>query len=181
MRTFLVTSYLSVLCLSSSVSGADVEVWKEKLSVSQKAWDSACKMCAGNYAYNVTTEYYSGTVSITTVVVRDNKVIERRLVKGVLPQGKPSGTKPINTVTEWVETTADLGKHEGRAAKPKTIDELYAEARKLLNGPIAKHEQLTVSFDKEGLLKDCFVIDTRVADDDTRRGVSISQLTLGMK
>ena len=179
MRTVLLTAYLSVLCLGSNVNGADVEAWKEKLTASQKTWDSARKLCEGNYTYDVTTEYYSGTVSTTTIVVRDNKVIERRLVKGVIPRGKPSGTKPINTVTEWVETAADLGKHEGRAAKPKTFDELYAEASKLLSGPIAKHEQLTVSFDKEGLLKDCFVIDTRVADDDTRKGVSISQLTLG--
>ncbi len=171
--------FIALLYAHSTVFGADVDVWKEKLAVSQKAWETARQTCAGNYAYEVTVEFYSGTASVTTIVVRDNKVSERRLVKGAIPKGKPVGTKLVNPVTEWVETTLELGKHEGRAARPKTIDELYADAAKLLDGPIAKYEQLTVSFDNEGLLKECFTIDARVADDNPRKGVAISKVILG--
>lgn len=179
MRRFFVAACLLSLSGNISVSGADVDVWKEKLTTSQKTWETVRKTCRGNYSYQVTRDFYSGTSQTTTVVVRDNKVIERRFEKGSASKPLPPGAKPAKTVVEWIETAADLGKHEGPAAKPKTMDELYADASKVLSEPIAKYEQLTVSFDKEGLLKDCFTIDTRIADDTPRKGVAIVNLKLG--
>lgn len=181
MLKTLFSMCLFACTLGTTVLGADVEKWKEKLAASEKAWEAARQTCEGNYSYEVRVEFYSGSAYITTIVVRDNKVVERKLVKGMIPRGKPSGSKLINTTTEWTETTADLGKHEGYAAKPKTLDELYAEAHKLLNGPIPNHEQLTVSFDNDGLLAECYTVDTRLADDNPRKGVALSKVSLSKK
>lgn len=179
MQKMFLTLSLFLPWTTTMVLGADVAPWKEKLAASQKAWESARQSCKGNYQYDVTVEFYSGTAHVTTVVVRDNKVQERRFVKGNVARGKPPGTKLLNAVTEWTETTAELGKHEGPAAPSKTVDELYADAKKLLDGPIAGYERLTVSFDKVGLLRECFTIDARLADDNPRKGVAISDLVLG--
>ncbi|MDP1797427.1 MAG: hypothetical protein Q8K78_08100 [Planctomycetaceae bacterium] len=177
MRSVLLTMCAVFSGIDIHAAGADIDTWKEKLAVSQKAWEAAGKKCQGDYSYQVTVAFYSGTTQTTTVVVRDHKVTERKFARGVVAKGKP----PAEPVTEWVETAADLGKHEGPAAKPKTMDELYTDAAKLLDGPIAKHEQLTVSFDKDGLLKECFTIDTRIADDNPRKGVAIDRLILAKK
>lgn len=177
MRSVLLATCVVFAGIDIYAIGADVDTWKEKLAVSQKAWTATNKQHDGNYSYQVMVAFYSGTTQTTTVVVRDHKVTERRFARGMVAKGKP----PAEPVTEWVETAADLGKHEGPAAKPKTMDELYVDASKLLDGPIAKHEQLTVSFDKDGLLKECFTVDTRLADGNARKGVAIDRLVLGKK
>lgn len=179
MRCFVLSLLTMGAC--SVAFAAEVDDWKEKLVASQKAWDAAKEKSGGNYSYDVTTVFYSGTSHTTTVVVKNNAVVERRFEKGSgINPAKPNA-KPAKSVVEWVETAADLGKHEGPAAKPKTVDELYSDAFKVLNGPIAKYEQLTVAFDKQGLLKDCFTVDKRLADDNTRKGVAIESLKLGEK
>jgi len=113
-------------------------------------------------------------------VVRGNKVVERIYQKfggavAVLPGGP--GRPPKQVPAGWTEKGKDIGSHR-EGAPPKTLDELYQDARKVLDTKLSPFQKLYVRYDKQGLLRSCFYVDTRIADDTPRKGVVISGIFL---
>ena len=170
-----------LICVASMtlcVTAAHAQV--KTLPESAKKWAKAKEECGGNYSYTVEWQSAFGFGHTTTVVVRDNKVVERKYEEfnrsaplAIGPDGKP--VKPKGT--SWVEKGKDLGSHK-KGAPPKTLDELYAEAEKILAKPLPAHKRLYLRFDANGLLKLCFYVDTRIADDAPQTGVRISNIKL---
>ncbi len=140
------------------------------LKASEEKWKATKEACGGHYSYVVSSSSFSGARWSTTIVVKENKVVERSyLVQGppvpVAPGEDPAPVKPA-----WVETGKEIGSHkEGAAAR--TVDELYAVAAKIVATPIPPDHRLGLGFDKQGLLSFCFTQDTRIADDIPTHGV----------
>ena len=163
---------------SSVVDQAKVSLLKKSL----RTWSKLKKECSGNYSYRKRWSSWVGFGHETEVVVRDNKVVERRYKsfpgrpREVAPGQPPSQPKGKS----WVEKGSELGSHkEGHPAR--TLDELYAEARTILSRPVSQFERLGLRVDKQGLLLACYTQDKRIADDAPTKGVNISSITLGGK
>lgn len=148
----------------------------ERLSASAAKWQKEKEACDGNYSYKVTDVRFTGYRAETVVVVKDNKVVERRFT--VLD----SGTGPASPSSEaWVETGKDLGKHKENRIEPQTLDSLYEVAKKIIETKPPAHQVLTLQFDERGLLRCYYLRDTRIADDAPMIGVRHIQLSLVTK
>jgi hypothetical protein len=151
-----------------------------KLAKSLQLWKKLKKECNGNYTYSKRWSSWVGFGNVTEVVVANNKVVERNYKAFSAPKrpaapGKPPGKRKE---TGWSEKGAKLGSHkEGHPAK--TIDQLYEEAKAILERPLPAFQRLGLHFDAQGLLLACYTQDTRIADDAPTKGVSISAITLG--
>lgn len=150
----------------------------EKLEASLSIWKKARRKCRGDYSYTVRLQSFAGFGNETEIVVRNHKVVGRKYrtfsQRALLPgEANPGGKS-------WSETGDDLDSHKEGAAT-KTLDQIYVEAGKVLSGERAQNERLYVRFDKKGLLLSCFTVDTRIADDAPKKGVSVSRVTLGRK
>jgi predicted secreted protein len=152
----------------------------EKVQASLKKWQQLKKDCGGNYSYKVNWSSFTGFGHKTEVIVRNNKVVERRYraFRGRPVPIRLGQPKPRPEGESWVEQGKDLGTHK-KGAPPKTLDELYAQADEVAQRKLAQHERRYVRFDKQGLLGSCFIVDTRIADDAPRNGVAISSISLG--
>jgi len=144
-------------------------------------WKQLKAKCGGNYSYKVRWSSFVGFGNETEIVCSNNKVIARKYREW---QGGPGMAipRPIGQAkpkeVRWSEKLGEIGKHK-KGAKPKTLDELYADAKKVLETKLPAHQRLFVRYDKQGLLNSCFTVDTRIADDAPRNGVMISNITLG--
>ena len=161
----------------------------EKLATSRRTWRAIAEAAGGNYEYDVAFQSWVGFGHTTTIVVRDGKVVERRLVKfdrnqpqaaelSVAPDG-PGGVRqpPAQAADRWTETAEQLGTHaEGAAAK--TIDELYDEAATIMAAEPTEDRELRVAYFPNGVLQHCFWIDRRIADDAPRTGPLITALRI---
>ena len=186
MPTRKTISILTLVLVASSLSHHNsvfAEAEQEQLQASQLKWEQLRASCEGNYSYTVTTFSFTGYRTTTTVTIRDNKVHQRKyeafggappVPLPVKPNGKPPVIKPLKS---WTETGAKLGTHK-EGAKPQTLDVLYQFAAKIIQRDLAPHEKRYVRFFKNGLLKSCFTIDTRIADDAPINGASITSITL---
>ena len=68
---------------------------KEKLTISLKVWLKSKADAGGNYTYQVSRSSFTGARWVTTIVVRDNKIVERRFEEfGGRPQLIRPGEKP---------------------------------------------------------------------------------------
>lgn len=148
----------------------------ERLAASLAKWTEAKAACGGNYRYRVIQSSFTGFRSETLVVVQANRVVERRYETVMPPQ---PGTIPAPKL-EWVETGDEIGKHKG-AAEPRTLDELYAVAKKLVESEVPAEHVRSLGLDKQGLLQHCFLRDRRIQDDAPLKGVAGLVLTLGAK
>ena len=177
------TALLFVSCqllLVTPASAADDH--STKVAKSLQAWQQAKEKCNGNYSYSVRWQSFVGFGHETTVVVKDNKVVERRyrefkrrppVAVPKDPKAKPQPAGPL-----WVEKGKELGSHKkGTAAK--TLDQLYQEAAAVAKRKLPANERRYVRVDKQGLLLSCFTVDTRIADDAPTKGVNISSIKLG--
>ena len=109
-------------------------VWggkKDQLNQSYKRWLKLKEEYKGNYSYNVKWSSWTGFGNTTNIVVRENKVIERRYESYGAPH--PDG-RPIDK-TRWSER-GDLIGSNPKGHPPRTIDELYKEAKSLTGKPI---------------------------------------------
>ena len=157
-----------------------------KLKESREKWEKLKEKCGGNYRYFVRTSSFSGMRTETEIVMQKNKVAGRRykVTGGFGPAveiapvepGKPP-VKPAAPKYKWTERGADVGSNKG-GAPAKTLDELYDDAEKVLAHTLSPTEKLYVRFDGQGLLKSCFYVDTRIADDAPTTGVMISEIRL---
>jgi len=177
------TALLFVSCQLLLVApAAAAEGDPAKVAKSLKAWQQAKEKCNGNYSYSVRWQSFVGFGHETTVVVKGNKVVERRYREfkrrpPVAVPNKPN-VKPKPAGPLWVEKGKELGSHKkGTAAK--TLDQLYQEAAEVAKRKLPANERRYVRVDKQGLLLCCFTVDTRIADDAPTKGVNISSIQLG--
>lgn len=154
----------------------------DELTESLKKWKKVKKECGGAYSYSIRFSSFAGFGHQTEIIVRKNKVTERRYQafsgRPVAPP-KP-GTPAAPAAEQWVEKGKQIGSHK-KGAPAKTLDDLYAEAAKVVKRKLPASEKRYVRFDKQGLLLSCFTVDTRIADDAPRKGVYISSLKIGGK
>jgi len=150
----------------------------QQIATSLTAWNKLNKQAKGNYTYTVSRSSFSGARWTTTIIVRSNNIVERRyeVTTGrggiALPGQKPAKKEP-----KWIEKGRDVGAHK-EGASPKTIDQLYAEAKTIAEKKLERHMKRYISFHKNGVLKSCFYIDTRIADDAPTTGVRISTIRI---
>jgi hypothetical protein len=176
-RWIALTVALSMsMALTAAHAGEPTEA--ERLKTSLAKWKQAREEGGGDYSYQVRWSSAFGFGHATTITVQANKVVERKyeVFGRPMPGEKPAEQKP-----KWVETDKDLGSHKGEGAAPRTLDEIYAEAAKLLETPLPAGHRRFLGFDKHGILSHCLTVDTRIADDAPRTGVSLSQLQLKAK
>jgi hypothetical protein len=141
-----------------------------RLQASLSSWTALREQLPNGYRYKVIFKSFSGYRQVTTVTVKNQQVIERRL--------ESQAPGPASTMQlQWVETGAGIGGH-GNAAPPLTLDALYVRARQIAESPLKAHERLSLGFDERGLLQHCFIIDIRIADDAPQTGVPPLQLDL---
>lgn len=145
----------------------------QRLADSAAKWKVAREMCGNSYQYKVVRSSFTGARSETTIVVRNGKVIERRLESSKPPMPGP----PVKLETEWVEKGAEIGSHKSEVA-PRTVDELYAIAGKLVEANVPANHVRSLGIDKNGLLHHCLIRDKRIADDAPITGFGPIELDL---
>ena len=164
----------------SSLSPApSAEIWgdkKDQLDQSYKRWLKLKEECKGNYSYDVNWSSWSGFGNRTIIVVRGNQIIERRFESFGAPQ--PDG-RPIDK-NQWTEKGDFIGLNP-RGHPPRTIDDLYKEAKSLTGRPIPKFHRGVIRVNKQGVLLSCYIQDTLIADDAPIKGVNITSITLGIE
>jgi hypothetical protein len=166
---------VATIVLTSQVIAAD-PTDAERLASSLAKWKEAKEGCGGNYSYKVIRSSFTGFRAETTIVVKDNKVVERRYETATPAQpGQPAALKTV-----WVETGKEIGTNKG-AAEPRTLDELYTIAKKIVEADVPANHVRSLGLDKQGLLQYCFTRDTRIQDDAPLSGVAAIYLTLGKK
>ena len=160
---------------------AEVEARKKRLQQSFQTWQKIKQECQGTYSYKKHWSSWVGFGHVTTVVVQDNKVVERSFRSF---SGKPvpvaPGQAPKPDGKTWTERGPEVGKNK-QGHPPKTLDELYAEAKVIVHGPVPPFNRMSLRTDKNGLLLACYLRDTRIADDAPTKGVNITSITLGNK
>ncbi len=170
-----VLSSLVLLTLTATTGfGAD-PTDAERLKESLTKWEKARDACGGDYSYQVCWSSFVGFGNVTTVTVKDNKVVERKFV------AFQRGQNANELEPKWVETGKEIGSHKAEGAPARTVDELYAEAKKLVDKETPDNHKRYLGIDKEGLLSYCFLRDTRIADDAPMTGIQPFQLQLKSK
>ena len=160
---------------------AEMEARKEKLRQSFRTWQKLKQECGGDYSYKKHWSSWVGFGHETTVIVENNQVVARsfRSFSG-RPVPVAPGQTPQPEGKTWTERGPDLGKHK-EGHPPKTLDELYAEAKAMVHGPVPPFNRMSLRMDKNGLLLACYLQDTRIADDAPTKGVNLTSITLGKK
>ena len=148
----------------------------DRLKESSAKWQKARDESGGDYSYLVTKSFFTGARQTTTITVRGNKVVERKFELLGPPQPLKPGEDPPAPKPKWVETGKDVGSHKDEGAAPRSVDELYADALKLLEMKLPEHHKRYLGFDKQGLLSHCFIVDTRIADDAPITGIAPIQI-----
>ena len=152
------------------VNPADIAKVKTALA----AWAKAKAECKGNYEYTIGFSSAFGFGHTTTIVVKNNKVVERRYEEFNRREGPPRpGAKPKG----FVEQGDAIGKNK-KGVPAKTLDEIYKTAAAIAAKALPPHEVRYVLTDKNGLLTSCFIRDRRIADDAPRNGVALGKITL---
>lgn len=168
--TALIAAGLAASGLEAAAATPD-EVGRQ-LAQSRETWLEVKQQCGGNYEYTVRFESWTGFGHETTIVVRGNKVSERRFRSW-------SRGNELAADETWVENGGTIGTHD-KGAKAKTLDELYDEAAAAVAADeTAGAREYVFRGDDKGLMLACYWIDTRIADDAPRHGVLLSRLTIG--
>jgi hypothetical protein len=153
----------------------------QTVAESKTKWEAARKACGGNYSYKVRWSSFTGSGHETEVVVKGNKVVQRQFtVFNGAPQPIAPGAEPAKPKVKWLEVHGKIGSHK-EGAPAKTLDELYSEAATVAKRQLGPNEKRYVRVDKQGLLRSCFWVDTRIADDAPTHGIIISSLNLVQK
>ena len=183
MRRVLVLGLTIAIALQVAVSLAADQVGSpsDQLKKSLQTWQARKAQCGGNYSYTVGFQSWAGFGNSTVIVVRNNKVVERKYSefnRNAPPMPQQPGKEPPKAEGQnWTEKGKEIGTHK-QGAPAKTLDTFYAEAKAILEVKLEPTQKLSIAFDKQGLLQHCFWMDTRIADDAPRNGVIIGQLQL---
>lgn len=163
--------------IDGEAASGDLARLKESLA----KWEQARQKCGGDYSYTVRFASAFGFGNVTTISVKGNKVVERKYEEFGRPEPVPVGEKPHVPKPKWIETGKALGSHKPEGAAPRTVDELYAEAKKVLEAKLPSSHRRLLGLNEQGLLSYCFTQDTRIADDAPAEGVRPFQLQLTVK
>ncbi len=172
MRTRFAIVFLFVASVAISAEPTDAE----KLATSLEKWTAAKKECGGNYSYKVIQSSFTGFRAETLVVVKDNKVVERKY--STATPKEPGGKAELKQI--WSETEKEIGKNK-QGAEALTLDQLYEGAKKIVEKEVPAEHVRSIAFDKMGILQYCFLRDKRIADDAPLTGVKPIYLTLEKK
>ena len=147
---------------------------RQKLEASRARWAEAKARAGGNYEYVSRFVSFTGFGWECTVVIRGGKVAERRYRTSQRAQPGPA---PADT--SWVERGEELGTHP-EGVPPRTLDELYDEAARLLDQPAKALKPRWVYRENDaGLLLACGWVDEMIMDDAPFRGVRIDEIRMG--
>ena len=143
----------------------------ERLAASRATWEKARDAADGNYTYEV-PQVFMMSRQTTRIVVKQGKVVERSFEQFVQAPGiaAPGGGPPAPK-TVWTERGDEIGTHGDGAAPPRTVDELYDAAAKMLATPKPAFHERSLGIDDRGLLHHCYDRNTRIADDVPFAGV----------
>ena len=148
---------------------------KKQFEKSFKLWLEIKDDCQGNYSYNKKWSSWTGFGHTTTITVSNNRVTERKFESVGAPH--PDG-RPVDK-NRWTERGEFIGSSSNKQAHPpKTLDQLYSEAKELLAKPIPPFHKGVLRLNKQGLLLSCYLLDTRIADDGPVKGVNITSISL---
>ena len=149
------------------------------LESSFKSWKAAEAKTGGNYSYTVRRASAFGFGNETKLFVKSGSIIQRSYSEfgqtfPVLPQ-----QHSVNADSFWTERGADLSQHGNQGALVRTIDQLYAECRSILQSTIPVEQKLNLGYGETGFLAYCFTHDPRIMDDAPMTGVSPFTIDLG--
>lgn len=113
-------------------------VVRQQLEKGLAAWQKFCEQNPGGYEYDVVTRMPMGAVFETTVVVRHNQAVARKVRILVHGMRMPNETDTIASYVETLEKKTLLSHRHGAA--PKTMDELYVDALAALRQPLRPSE-----------------------------------------
>jgi hypothetical protein len=143
----------------------------ERLMASRLKWEQLRKAHGGNYSYTVRWSSAFGFGHLTTIIVRENRVVERRYEEFNRSAAPSAGGTAVGPMPKWVETGSQVGTHGQEGAPARTVDELYAAAARLVSEQVPESHQLSLGITPAGLLHHCTVVDRRLMDDAPLRGV----------
>lgn len=150
-----------------------------QLKESRAKWEQVRKECGGDYRYIVVHSSFTGRTETTTVVVEDNRVVERKLeVIDRIPMPTEEGKLELKPKLAWIEKGSQVGSHRDHNPQPRTLDELYDIAMKMLEKSSAPEMKRSIAFDNQGILSHCFEVDSRIADDAPLKGIAPLKLTI---
>lgn len=151
---------------------------REALAASLARWIDFKTASNDTYRYEVPTDpiAYLMIRGKTTIYVRDGIVVGRVYEETVPGWLQRPGGPQAPSRQGFREEEGEIGTHS-YGATPRTLDEVYAAATSLLAGTLEPFEQLYLSFDDAGLLRNCFTDDVRIADEPIRRGVHLDNIT----
>jgi len=136
-----------------------------RLAASRATWEKARDAADGSYTYEV-PQVFMMSRQTTRIVVKQGKVVERSFEQFVQAPGLAApGGGPPGPTTVWTERGGEIGTHGDGAAPPRTVDELYDLAAKMLATPKPAFHERSLGMDDRGLLHHCYDRDTRIADD----------------
>lgn len=211
-KPLMLSLMLSMVCMLGILLGGCASItgmlnsnnqMKLELEESREVWNAERDAHGGSYRYTVGFESWTGYRSNTTIVVRNNEVVERyfdsfdpnsdnlletevvELEPGETIPGEvePGGTENADTENNdntddqgWAETEpAELGTHP-EGADAKTIDELYDECADSVLTESPAQNEFFLEFAHGGLLSRCTYVPNNCAD-DCAFGVSIDSIT----
>lgn len=154
----------------------------EQLKKSFQTWETLKSKCGGNYSYTVLV-VTTGPCFQTRIVVRNNKVVERTYNEfpswAKQPPLEP-GKEPANPSSRnFIEKGEQLGVHK-YGESPKTLDDLYKEAKNVVETKLTPSQELRFQLDKQGLLRSCYYIDYKLGPHARATGVQLEDLQLDM-
>ncbi|MDG2182917.1 MAG: protease inhibitor I42 family protein [Mariniblastus sp.] len=145
----------------------------EKVKDSLAKWQTTKADVGNTYSYMVRWSSFIEYGHETRIFVKNGKVV-RRTFRPVAVAENPSGEPPFE---KWKEDGDQIGKHS-EGAPAKTLDQLYKFAIKVASKELEPSERRYVKTDNRGLLIECFIVDTRIADDAPKNGLSITSIRL---
>ena len=172
LRMIVVCFTLAFFALTASAGfrdSSDLEKVKDSLA----KWEKTKAEVGDNYSYKVRWSSFIEYGHDTRIFVKGGKVI-RRTFRPIAMVENPSGESPFE---KWKEEGDQIGKHRD-GAPAKTLDQLYESAVKVASKELEPTERRFVKTDSRGLLIECFIIDTRIADDAPKNGISITSIKL---
>jgi hypothetical protein len=141
-----------------------------KLDTSRKAWQAYKANINNSYSYSVYFGSWTGSFRDTKITVQNGKVTERMFIAG---DREPNSTQQHITIT-WTETGTQIGTHDDYAAKPLTLDQVYAKAPSMLNVS-SKDNDKYFEVDSNGLISSCGYV-PKGCQDDCFRGIQIKDI-----
>ena len=172
LRVIVFCALLVFFTLSASAGfydSSDLEKVKDSLA----KWEKAKADVGDSYSYIVRWSSFIEYGHETRIFVKDGKVV-RRTFRPIAMVDNPTGESPFD---KWKEEGDQLGTHRD-GATVKTLDQLYESSIKVASKKLQSTERRFVKIDNRGLLLECFIVDTRIADDAPKNGLSITSIRL---